>query len=304
MLVLIAAIGALVLSALVPSAPTAEAAQPDRSPAERMATLVNQARIAQGMSPLAISAELTAAAVAHTRDMVAGGYMEHQARDGSTPQQRAVRHGYQVQAGTPWIVVEVISARATAEAAANWLLSDPLHRGVMLRKAWREMGIAYVQGGPYGQFWTIEFGCRPNVLPVLAEPSANGTTLHLTNEECAPAGRSAGQIGRATEVMVSERADFEGGVWEPFAPTRTVAANGGSVYVKLRDGQGRQTSTVAAGRDGASAPLNATTAGEAVPIPAALPLPSAGTTSPAQDTPTPAASPGGLFDPATTILQR
>ena len=300
---LLAAIGALVLSALRSSTPVAAAAQPAQGPAVQMATLVNQARSAQGLPLLAISPELTAAAVAHTRDMVARGYMEHRAVDGSTPQQRAVRHGYQVPAGTPWIVVEVISARATAEAAANWLLSDPLHRGVMLKKNWREMGVAYVQGGPYGQFWTIEFGCRPNVLPVTAETSATGTMLRLTNEECAPAGGSAGQMGRATEVMVSERADFAGATWEPFTPTRPVAANGGSVHVKLRDSQGRETSTVAAGLSGAPAPLSATTSGEASPIPVAPSLPAPGAPV-GEDAQTPAAVPGGLFDPAPTVLQR
>ncbi len=231
------------LGALLVAAPAAGAVEETPDPVARMAFLVNQARLAQGLSPLVVNPELAAAAAAHTKDMVARGYMEHEGRDGSTPQSRAVRHGYQVPPASPWIVVEVISARATAEAATNWLLSDPLHRGVMLRKGWREMGIAYMQGGPYGQFWTIDFGCRPNVLPVHAEATGAGTSLRLTNEECAPAGGNSKQMGRATEIVVSDRPDFAGAEWEPFTPKKPVGT--ATWFVKLRDSQGRESATAA-----------------------------------------------------------
>ena len=81
-----------------------------------------------------------------------------------------------------------------------------------MRGYWREMGAAYIEGGPYGQFWVVEFGCRPNVLPVIAEPTASGgVTVRLSNEECTPHGTSEA-IGKATEVMVSDKPDFSGAV--------------------------------------------------------------------------------------------
>jgi hypothetical protein len=223
--------------------PLGVVAQQAMTPEQRMATLVNQARQAHGLSPLAISTELTLAAVAHTRDMVVKGYMEHEAPDGSTPHKRAMRHGYFSNApGSPWYVVEVISARTTAEAALNWLLSDRLHRGVVLRPIWREMGISYQEGGPTGHLWTIEFGCRPNVLPVIADTtSSGGVTLRLTNEECSPTGGGAQQMGKATEVMVSTRSDFSGATWEPFVSTKVVTPTGKNVFVKLRDERGRES---------------------------------------------------------------
>ncbi len=218
-------------------------AQQGGTPEQRMAMLVNQARLAQGLGPLAMSAELTFAAVAHTRDMVAKGYMEHEAPDGSTPHIRAMRHGYfEARPGSAWYVVEVISARSTAEAALNWLLSDRLHRGVVMRPIWREMGISYQEGGPTGHLWTIEFGCRPNVLPVVPEPTASGgVTLRLTNEECSPTGGGSDQMGKATQVMVSDRSDFSGATWEPFVSTKVVTPGGKNVFVKLRDERGRET---------------------------------------------------------------
>ncbi|MCC6176805.1 MAG: CAP domain-containing protein [Chloroflexi bacterium] len=202
--------------------------------------MINQARLAQGLSPLSPSAELAASAQAHAQDMVKYGYMEHEGRDGSTPQTRATRQGYVAPSGTAWLVLEVISARQTAEAAVNWLLSDRLHRGVLLRGYWREFGVGYAEGGPWGQIWTVEFGCRPNVLPVVADtPSSGGTRVYLTNEECTPGG-TPDAIGKATEVMVSNRADFSGAAWEPFVTSKVVKSDG-NVFVKYRDARGRET---------------------------------------------------------------
>ena len=227
---------------------------------QRIVQLINQARVAQGLGPLALTSELNAAAKAHAQDMAAKGYMEHEGRDGSTPQSRAIRQGYGAPSNSAWMVLEVISARQTAEAAANWLLSDRLHRGVLLRGYWREMGAAYVEGGPYGQFWVVEFGCRPNVLPVISEPTASGgVTVRLSNEECSPTGATEA-IGKATEVMVSDKPDFAGATWEPFASTKSVK-NGGSVFVRYRDAKGREATASTSGQG--STPVTVTAASAA-----------------------------------------
>jgi uncharacterized protein YkwD len=238
------------LAGVVLCVPLTAVAQQSMPPEQRLLQLLNQARIANGLNPLATTPELTASANAHARDMVQYGYMEHTARDGSTPQQRAARAGYDAPSGTAWLVLEVISARQTPEAAANWLLSDPLHRGVVLRNYFREAGPAYVQGGPYGQMWVVEFGCRPNVLPVVADPNPNGgMTVRLSNEQCTPTGRGDA-IGKATEVQISDTPDFSGAVWEPFVTTKVVNTSGGNVFVRYRDQQGRMTMASAQGPAG------------------------------------------------------
>jgi len=232
--------------------PLAAVAQESVPPEQRLIQLINQARLATGLGPLAVTPELSSAAESHARDMVQNGYMEHTARDGSTPQQRAARFGYNAPTSSAWMVLEVISARQTPEAAANWLLSDALHRGVLLRKYWREMGAAYVQGGPYGQMWVVEFGCRPNVLPITAEPnSSGGVTVRLSNEECTPTGSGDTIMGKATEVMVSDKPDFSGATWEPFVTTK-VMSGGSNVFVKYRDSQGRVTMSSTQGAGGPS----------------------------------------------------
>ena len=228
-----------------------------------MVTLINQARIAAGLNAVAVSSELTAAAQAHARDMAANGYMEHENRAGLSPQQRAAKAGYAAPQGTAWLVLEVITARSTPEAGLNWLLSDRLHRGVVMRGYFREIGVGFVAGGPWGQIWSIKFGCRPNVLPVLAEGNANGgVTVRLTNEECTPSG-GTGRIGKATEVMVSNRSDFSGATWEPFVTTKVVQ-DGGSVFVRYRDQAGRQVETATGGA--ATVPLSALTTEDATTI--------------------------------------
>jgi hypothetical protein len=274
--------------------PLAAVAQELSAPEQRIVQLINQARIAQGLGPLVLTPELNAAAKGHAEDMAAKGYMEHTAPNGSTPQSRAIKSGYGAPANSAWLVLEVISARQTAEAAANWLLSDRLHRGVLMRGYWREMGAAYIQGGPYGQFWVVEFGCRPNVLPVQAEPTASGgVTLRLSNEECTPYGTSEA-IGKATEIMVSDKPDFDGATWEPFVSTKTVG-KAGNVFVRYKDAKGREISTSTGGQAANAVIVTAASASTST-LNMASP-PASALAAAAAEAPATAADPADLPDP-------
>jgi hypothetical protein len=123
-----------------------------------------------------------------------------------------------------------------------WLLGHPPHAGVLLRPAWREAGAAYVKGGPYGQFWVMNFGCRPNVVPAFASTGKVGLTVDitLTNELCTPGGQGD-YMGKAVDMQISPNQDFAGADWEPFASQKTVKNPATRMYVKLRDTQGRTT---------------------------------------------------------------
>ena len=279
--------------------PLTAVAQQLSAPEQRIVQLINQARIAQGLGPLVLTPELNAAAKAHAEDMAARGYMEHTAPNGSTPQTRAIKAGYAAPANSAWLVLEVISARQTAEAAANWLLSDRLHRGVLLRGYWREMGAAYIQGGPYGQFWVVEFGCRPNVLPVIAEPTASGgVTVRLSNEECTPHG--AGEaIGKATEVMISDKPDFSGASWEPFVTTKTVSS-AGNVFVRYRDAKGKEITASTSGPAGNAVIVTAASASTST-LGTASPPGSAARAADPGELPDPKSDPG-LFAPQPTFV--
>jgi len=198
-----------------------------------MALLLDRTRIANGVLPLARVDSLDRAASAHARDMATQRYMEHEAPDGSTPASRAADAGYETPRGSAWMVVEVISARGDpAEHAVNWWLGDGLHRRVVLRPTWREMGIGFAPGGPYGRFWVVLFGCRPNVLP----PVMLDGMLSIPDETCSS---SPDAFGRVESVRVAaSAARLQQTDWEPYAPQREWP-DAAAPIVQLRDASGR-----------------------------------------------------------------
>jgi uncharacterized protein YkwD len=206
---------------------------PPRTAQDQMAFLVDRARVTAGLLPLARASSLDKAATAHAEDMAAQGYMEHEGLDGSTPASRAAASGYETPPGGAWLVVEVISARGDPpEDALGWWLSDGLHRRVVLRSTWREMGVGFAHGGPYGRFWVMLFGCRPNILP----PVLLDGTLSIPDETCSAGADTFGHVDsmRATNNPATvERVD-----WQPYAGQQAWPV-GQPASVELRDTNGR-----------------------------------------------------------------
>jgi hypothetical protein len=225
-------------------APVVDAYRPRE---DQLALLVDHARANAGVLPVSRAAELDQAAIAHANEMVAAGYMDHDAPDGSTPATRAADAGYQTPPDGPWIIVEVISARGDQpEDAFGWWLSDALHRRVLLRSTWREMGIGFAAGGPYGRFWVMEFGCRPNVLP----PVLMDGTLTIPDETC---GTSANTFGPVQSIRVGDSSDsLTKADWEAYSAQRAWSA-GKPALVEMRDAQGRDMTTAATDARGAAA---------------------------------------------------
>ena len=150
---------------------------------DQLALLINRARVAEGLKPLARNPDLDRAAEAHSQDMARHSYLDHAAPDGSEPMDRAIRAGYGARKGTGWIVVEIISAiSGEPEGPLNWWLkeSPAVHGRVLRNPRWREMGVGYAAGGEYGNYWTVLVGCQPGVLPVV---ELDGVT-HRHAEEC------------------------------------------------------------------------------------------------------------------------
>jgi hypothetical protein len=208
---------------------------------------LNAERVRNGLTPVAWCAELGSAAALHSADMAANGFLDHYGSDGADQQQRAARAGYVVPRGSGWMVIETISARPSVDTALSWLLGDGVHRRVLLRPTWREVGIGHAPGGRHGSYWTLDFGCRPNVLPVFADMSMDSTALSLTftNEDCVAVGSGPERMGRATELVISTHGDFRDGVWEPFATVKEIARpRGRDLNTRLRDASGRMSAPV------------------------------------------------------------
>jgi uncharacterized protein YkwD len=105
--------------------------------------------------PLTLSPLLNRAALAHSRDMAAKNYFEHEARDGSQPADRVTRQGYK------WRVVgENLAAGITTpeEAVSGWL-GSPHHCANLMDPRFAEMGVAFAvnPASKLGIYWTQVF---------------------------------------------------------------------------------------------------------------------------------------------------
>ncbi|HEY0581791.1 MAG TPA: CAP domain-containing protein [Chloroflexota bacterium] len=169
--IFVVASGLSLSALLVPPGAQAQTGPSPRDPRTgELVRQINAIRVAAGRLPLADAPELDAAAQGHSEDMVANAYLDHTGSDGTEPQDRAVRAGYDVPPRSGWLVVEVISAiSANPSGPVNWWINgDPaVHGKVLLNPRWREIGGGYAHGGPYGNYWTVLVGCRPGVIPTV-----------------------------------------------------------------------------------------------------------------------------------------
>jgi hypothetical protein len=133
--------------------------------------------------------------------------------------------------------VETISAISDEpEGAMGWWLGDALHRRVVLRSTWREMGLGFAPGGPYGRFWVALFGCRPNVLP----PVLLDGVLSIPDETC---GRSSDTFGSVQSIRAgSTTGSVKSQDWQAYSSSTSQQAwpAGQPAVVDLQDAAGDQ----------------------------------------------------------------
>ena len=202
----------LVLALTGAFAGTARAADATPASIERMQDLdaailiqLNAARAAHGLRPLVVSDQLETAAVAHSREMLEGGFFAHDSPGGATFVQR-LKHYYTASGYSSWSAGENLiyntAAMDAGEAIQVWLDSPP-HRENMLDPTWREVGIGSLHaasaGGTFGgaPTWviTMDFGVRTgNAGP--AKPAAtvktvaaHPTAAHKAKAKHAPKGK-------------------------------------------------------------------------------------------------------------------
>ena len=115
--------------------------------------LVNMARADAGCSPVRVDSRLTTAARLHSEDMARQGYFSHTSLDGRTPWDRIRAQGY------PSGSAENIAAgQKTASAVMTAWMNSPGHRANILACSSRAVGVGVGYGGPYGTYWTQDFG--------------------------------------------------------------------------------------------------------------------------------------------------
>lgn len=120
-------------------------------------SLINAERSKVGLSPLAFSPSLAAAADAHCMDMVESGKLSHYGTDGSTWADRADRAGY--PGASLYTVSEVIAqGQTTEEQVVRAWMSDRPHREVILFPHALHAGSACRSDSRNTPYWTVDLG--------------------------------------------------------------------------------------------------------------------------------------------------
>jgi uncharacterized protein YkwD len=133
--------------------------------------LVNERRAASGLQPLKASSHLQRSATAHSRDMVAHGYLAHEADGRPTLLARVEAAGYFDGAATALFSENIGVAPlggATAQALLAARLGSAHHRANILHPMFADLGVGAVLAEPDAAFYpdhaslviTTDFGQR------------------------------------------------------------------------------------------------------------------------------------------------
>lgn len=114
---------------------------------------INAARARAGCPALRNDSRLAAAARAHSDDMAARNYFDHNSPDGVTPWDRAKAAGYAQPSAE-----NIAAGQATPAAAVKAWLNSPGHRANILNCSSRATGVGFAEGGKLHYYWTQLFG--------------------------------------------------------------------------------------------------------------------------------------------------
>ncbi len=204
--------------------------------------LTNLERTSRGLAPLKRNTNLTNAARAHNQDMITNNFFSHTGSNGSSSSQRACAHGYTPYGwGSCYAGENIAAGYATPAGAITGWMNSAGHRANILNGNYREIGVGHATGGSWGNYWTMDLGAQPNVLPVFINNDADETGSYQVNITLTEENVSSwGSLGSITGVQISEDPDFTGAAWQPWAQTIAfdlIRGNGPkTVYVKYTDG--------------------------------------------------------------------
>lgn len=125
--------------------------------ASDVASLTNEARITNGLPPLAVSPLLTQAAQLKAEDMARNSYYAHESPEGKSPLYWLDLVGYNYLNAGENLVID----RTTALQAVNAWMNSPDHRENILRPQFTQFGIGVAEGeyqGIHTIFVVQEFG--------------------------------------------------------------------------------------------------------------------------------------------------
>lgn len=121
---------------------------------------VERANANTGLKPLVLSDKLNQVAYSHSQDMALSDYFSHTGANGSSPQDRAYKAGYQYSRFGENIAAGYVTPE---EVVAAWMTSQG-HRANILNPNYKEMGVGYYYlesdtgNINYNYYWTQDFG--------------------------------------------------------------------------------------------------------------------------------------------------
>lgn len=134
---------------------------------------INQWRLEEGLWPFKVNDTLTAFALAqanYVASLPSSPDDPHDSPDGH-PRERALAGGWPFYNNPGQMAVGEVAYDGTMEAALNyWRYESQIHHDTVASPGFREIGVAIVPGGVYGDVYMVMVGARENVLPVLYEP--------------------------------------------------------------------------------------------------------------------------------------
>ncbi|MBN1955540.1 MAG: hypothetical protein JW900_10895 [Anaerolineae bacterium] len=204
----------------------------------------------EGLAPYGWSGRLADSAQRHADDLALHGLSSHIGSDGSTKEQRVADALYFAWGDGAFVGENYWVGGGSVQDAFGWFMNDPAHRENILSEQFREVGIAAAVGADGQNYYVLDFGARPNVLPIFVNDGAESTAsirvaIRLTNEEAYPQGEGTIYMGQALDVRISNTPDVEGRPWQTWEPlidwTLPDEPGEHTVYVQFRDGAGRMS---------------------------------------------------------------
>jgi hypothetical protein len=141
------------------------------SPAE-IIRLTNEDRQAQGLAPVKLDSQLTAAALQKASDMFARNYWAHVSPTGTQPWFFITQAGYTYRYAGENLARDFSDPQSVVQAWMN----SPSHRENLLNSRYEDIGVAVVDGNLEGRETTLVvqmFGTKLAVVPVVGGTSAS-----------------------------------------------------------------------------------------------------------------------------------
>jgi uncharacterized protein YkwD len=148
------------------SAPPASSqcgAQENTDDESQVLDLINNARTGQGLNPLELQGQLSAAALGHSMDMACNNFVGHIGTDGLLWYDRVSAQGYaNYNSARENIYVGNPDFGGTPQGAFDWWMNSQVHRDNILNSQVNQVGIGYVfnPASTYGGYYTVDFA-RP-----------------------------------------------------------------------------------------------------------------------------------------------